>query len=117
MNVAKAQVQLAMAGLQAVHRRAAAKRGKTPEQLLASELRRSLAKPAEKRDFPKNAAALKSTHAYVHAYYWLNKLLQLDRNGVDALFAPLSEAPTAWLNGPEVVEETVGPEFDISDIA
>lgn len=60
-----------------------------------------------KRSFPKGTA-LSSTYHYVHAYYALNNLTHtLPEGGVDDLFGALSDAPTTWPYGDEVVYEEI----------
>ena len=103
-----------MSKLTAVHHKAAARKGGTPESVIKKEaaaLRRRWTSP-DKRNFPKGDAALASTHAYVHVYYAMNNLLpHTGHNGVNALFPLLNRTPTTWPEGDEVVVD------DLSDIA
>jgi len=103
-----------MSKLTAAHHKAAARKGGTPESVIKKEaaaLKRRWTSPG-KRSFPNGAAALASTHAYVHAYYAMNNLLpHTGRDGVDALFPSLNRNPTTWPEGDEVVVD------DLSDIA
>ena len=78
------------------HFKAAARRGSTPEKLIAGEMaalkRRASQAPA--RSFPRLDRDLSSTSAYVHAFYAANSLGS--REHVEKLFQPLSTAPTTW---------------------
>lgn len=95
---------------QQVHYKVAARKGTTPEQLIAREmsaLKRRAAAPAL-RTYPAGDANLKSTHAYVHAFYALNHTTFHPSMAeyVDGLFQPLNKTPTTWPQGPEVETQT-----------
>lgn len=96
---------------QPVHYRVAARRGTTPEKLIVREmsaLKRQASAPGT-RQYPAGYVHLKSTHAYVHAFYRMNHHT-LHPQGmpahVDGLFQPLNKAPTTWPKGPEVETQT-----------
>jgi hypothetical protein len=60
------------------------------------------------RKYPCHADDLRSTAAYVAEYYTLNRETRFNPHRITsdaAFFAPLSEAPTTWPQGPECVHE------------
>ena len=88
----------------------AARKGGTPAEVMKRELsalkRRAVA--AERRTFPEDAGSLKSTEAYVQAFYASNHLLHVTgRKGVEGLFPNLNKAPTTWPPGDDIVTEVV----------
>lgn len=96
---------------QSVHYKVAARKGTTPEQLIVHEmsaLKRQASAPGT-RQYPAGDVHMKSTHAYVHAFYALNHKTFHPQGmpaHVDGLFQPLNKAPTTWPEGPEVETQT-----------
>jgi hypothetical protein len=93
-----------------VHYKVAARKGTTPEQLIArqmSAMKQQSSLPGL-RTYPSGDVHLKSTHAYVHAFYALNHttLYPSMAEYVDGLFQPLNKTPTTWPQGPEVETQT-----------
>lgn len=98
---------LAVHSFQPAHYKVAARQGTTPEQLIArqmSSLKRQASSPGS-RQYPAGDVHLKSTHAYVHAFYAMNHHTHHPQGvaaHVDELFQPLNKAPTTWPQGLEV---------------
>lgn len=95
---------------QPVHYKVAARKGTTPEQLIVREmsaLKRQASAPGT-RQYPAGDRHLKSTHAYVHAFYALNHTTFYPSMAeyVDGLFQPLNKTPTTRPSGPEVETHT-----------
>jgi hypothetical protein len=95
---------------QAAHYMHAARKGTTPEKIIAKVMneckRNASAKPL--RVFPCGKDDLRSTEAYVIAYYRLNssRIGSVDKKTVDyvnSLFLPLNTDTTTWPEGPDVI--------------
>lgn len=93
--------------MKAIYIKHCALKGTTPEKMIAKIMRESKLRGKERRSFPTLDRDLRSTRAYVEAYYRMNRGLFGDER-VDLVnnryFAgKLSESPTVWPEGPDVI--------------
>lgn len=96
--------------MKAVYLKHCARKGTTPEKMIAKINRESSLRIKQKRVFPTVDQDLRSTKAYVEAYYRVNcGVFGHEPVGeVNGRYfgGKLSESPTEWPEGPDVILTT-----------